>query len=110
MILWSRVRDLHDEVGAEGFDEVVALFLDEAGDVIDRLKSGDCPDDLDQLLHFLKGSALSLGFAAFADLCRDGECRAAAGDAAKVDIAAITDAFDRSRTQFLAGLPGHLAA
>ncbi|MCB1365882.1 MAG: Hpt domain-containing protein [Rhodobacteraceae bacterium] len=106
MILWSRVNELRDEVGAEDFDEVVELFMEEVGDAIEHLRS-DAGGDLEQALHFLKGSALSLGFEAFSDACQQGEREAAAGHAARVDIGAIIAIFERSRTEFLSGLPLH---
>ena len=34
MIDWNRISTLRDEVGAEDFDEVVELFLDEVEEVI----------------------------------------------------------------------------
>ncbi|GAA6200718.1 Hpt domain-containing protein [Aquicoccus sp. SU-CL01552] len=110
MILWSRVNELRDEVGAEDFKEVVELFLDEVEEVIDRLRAGSPRDQLEQDLHFLKGSALNLGFSTFSDLCQDGERLAAQGKPDDVDLAAITDAYDRSKVCFLDGMREHLAA
>lgn len=110
MILWSRVNELRDEVGAVDFDELVGLFLEEVGEAIDRLRLGAERADLEQDLHFLKGSALNLGFEAFSDLCQQGERRSAAGHAAEVDVGAIIATFDRSRAVFLSGLPTHVAA
>ena len=39
MIDWSRVKQLHDEVGEPEFGEVVETFLDEVQEVITRLQS-----------------------------------------------------------------------
>ena len=36
MIDWSRVNELRDEVGAEDFEEVVELFLEEVEEVIEE--------------------------------------------------------------------------
>ena len=36
MITWSRVDELADEIGADDFAEVVALFLDEVEGELDR--------------------------------------------------------------------------
>lgn len=68
-----RLRDLRDEVGDDGFEEVVALFLKESDDAVDRLSqlSGGAPPE--DALHFLKGIALNLGFDDLAALCRQGE-------------------------------------
>jgi len=110
MILWSRVTELRDEVGADDFQEVIDLFLDEVEEVIDRLRADADRSQLEQDLHFLKGSALNLGFATFSDLCQDGERLAAGGKAGDVDLAAIVDGYDRSKVAFFDGLREHLAA
>lgn len=109
MIHWSRVNELRDEVGAEDFDEVVELFLEEVEEVIERLRNGPDTVQLEQDLHFLKGSALSLGFAAFSDLCQDGEQKSASGEADKVDVPKIIDGFDRSKSEFVTNLQDKLA-
>jgi HPt (histidine-containing phosphotransfer) domain-containing protein len=110
MIQWSRVNELRNEVGAENFDEVLDLFLEEVDEVITRLKLAPVPAQLEQDLHFLKGSAMSLGFSAFSDLCQDGERRSAVDEAVCVDLAAIINGYEQSKTLFLAQWPNHVAA
>lgn len=100
MIHWSRVRQLRDEVGAEEFDEVVEIFLEEVQEGIARLHADTARHEIEQNLHFLKGSGLSLGFDHFSKLCQDGERRAAAGQGDVVDLQSIITAFDQSRLQF----------
>ena len=34
MIDWTKVAELRDEVGAQGFDEVIDLFLDEVEEAL----------------------------------------------------------------------------
>ncbi len=46
----------------DDFAEVVEMFLEEADEVAGRLR-GAAPTDVEAELHFLKGSALNLGFA-----------------------------------------------
>lgn len=104
MIDWTRVQALHDEIGTEDFDEVVNLFLDEVAEAAARLASSD-RNALAADLHFLKGSAMSLGFAEFATLCADGERMAAGGQSDGVDLSAILDCLGQSRARFLADLP-----
>ena len=99
MIDWSKVMQLRDEVGAEDFDEVVELFLDEVEDTISQL--GGAGRSLEHDLHFLKGSALNLGFSTFSDLCRDGEAAAAQGQSDAVDTGAIVQAYHGSKSVFL---------
>ena len=36
MIDWARVAEFYDEVGAEDFDEVVELFLEEVVEAMER--------------------------------------------------------------------------
>ncbi len=101
MINWSRVIQLRNEVGNAEFDEVVQIFLDEVQEAIERLEQDKARRDLEQNLHFLKGSALSLGFDHFSRLCQDGERSAASGHAVDVDLPEILAAFEESRTYFL---------
>ena len=86
MVDWERVRALRDEIGAEDFDEVVALFLEEADPAIAAL-SGEGRAGPDAL-HFLKGAALNLGFAALADHCAAAERQARSEGASTPESAA----------------------
>lgn len=104
MIDWTRVNELRNEIGDDGFSEVVELFLDEVEEVIARLENAPDPRSFEQDLHFLKGSAWNLGFAAFGALCQSGERRAAQGQAATVDMAAVLASYAASKDCFLAGL------
>lgn len=106
MIDWERVAELRSEVGEEAFAEVAALFLEEVDEVIARLDATPPPQGaaLAADLHFLKGSALNLGFAAFAGLCAAGEVQA--GKGAAVDLPALLACYAASRADFLAGLGG----
>ncbi|MDD8022139.1 MAG: Hpt domain-containing protein [Paracoccaceae bacterium] len=100
MIDWDRVAELRSEIGAEGFAEVLELFLDEVEGVVIRL--GSRADKLEEDLHFLKGSAWNLGFRAFGAMCQDGERRSAAGHAAEVDTTAIIACYGASKEVFMA--------
>jgi HPt (histidine-containing phosphotransfer) domain-containing protein len=104
MIHWPRVKELRDEIGAEDFGEVVDLFLEEVEEVIVKLRSGDC-GQLEQDLHFLKGSAMNLGFDDFSKLCLVGERKSAEGQAENVNVPEILDQFESSKVAFLAKLP-----
>lgn len=108
MIDWVRVADLRSEIGNEGFGEVIDLFLEEADEVIARLaNSADCAE-IGRDLHFLKGSALNLGFQELARLCQEGERRAETGESALADIARVVQVYHSSKGAFhtrLAHLP-----
>lgn len=101
MIDWNRVEELRSEIGDDGFAEVVELFLDEVEGVMMRLASQPSPDRYEEDLHFLKGSAWNLGFAAFGTLCQNGEREAAAGRAHAVDIRGLLDSYSQSKAQFM---------
>jgi HPt (histidine-containing phosphotransfer) domain-containing protein len=104
MIDWTRVRELRDEIGNDGFAEVVELFLDEVEEVVMRLRATPDPRTLEQDLHFLTGCAWNLGFTAFGALCHQGERRVAQGMAASVDLAVVLAGYAAARAEFLAGL------
>jgi len=110
MIDWERVNTLRDEVGAEDFDEVVELFLDEVEEVVARLHAAPDLDTLEEDLHFLKGSALGLGFSAFSALCQVGETLSANGKADTVDLPEILANYAESKRTFQTDMHGALAA
>lgn len=110
MIQWTRVNELREEVGAEDFDEVVDLFLEEVEEVIQDLSPDSTANQMEQHLHFLKGSALNLGFRTFSDLCQDGESRSAKGETGTINLTAIIEGFEQSKTAFIAQLPKMLTA
>jgi len=96
MINWERVNELRDEVGAEDFKEVVDLFLEEVEEVLERLRDKPDPSRFEEDLHFLKGSALNLGFTALGDLCQKGERQPEA-----VDFGSILKIYEASKAEFL---------
>jgi len=103
MIDWTRVRELKDEIGEEDFAEVAEMFIGEVEEVIDRLKTSPEPERYEEDLHFIKSSALNLGFDALSALCETGERKAAAGDSESVELAPVFASYAASKTAFLAG-------
>lgn len=101
MLDWGRIEDLRTEVGEEDFFEVVDLFLDEVDSVIDGLRNASSPQTLAADLHFLKGSALNLGFDAVAELCDAGHRAIARYPGAEVDLAEISRVYAQSKETFL---------
>ena len=110
MIDWNRVTELRDEVGAEDFDEVVDLFLLEVDEEIETLQSDHTSDTLAQKLHFLKGSAMSLGFAEFSQLCAESEKQIVVEGVDKIDVASLLGSYGASRAHFMEQLPHKLAS
>ncbi|MAQ85936.1 Hpt domain-containing protein [Psychromarinibacter halotolerans] len=106
MIDWTRVEELKSEIGADAFIEVADLFLEETDEVVVTLDTPAPDSVVRERLHFLKGSALNLGFQEMADLCSRGERLAAAGQSADVDTAQIVSVYAESKSLFLAHRPG----
>lgn len=109
MIDWTRVDELRDEVGTEDFDEVVTLFLSEVEERLGTLDPAGELRALEEDLHFLKGSALNLGFEELAHFCGEGEALAASGKRME-GIARTADIYARSKSAFLNALGGIQAA
>ncbi|WFE76073.1 Hpt domain-containing protein [Roseinatronobacter sp. S2] len=83
MIDWDRVRELHNEIGEEAFEEVLTLFVEEVDDALARLRMADAADVRMAEFHFLKGAALNLGLREMADVC--GRAEELAGEDTKTD-------------------------
>jgi hypothetical protein len=96
MIDWTCVSDLREEVGDEDFQEVISLFVEEVESALAGL---DPAAPASEDLHFLKGSALNLGFTALARRC-----------APPADPEELRACFAESKALFLAELPRRLAA
>jgi HPt (histidine-containing phosphotransfer) domain-containing protein len=103
MIDWGRVRELREEIGEDDFEEVAQLFLEETDEVVAKLGSDMSPQALESALHFLKGSALNLGFRKLASLCQTGEKAAAGGDCANTDLSTVVSVYNASKLEFGAG-------
>lgn len=104
MINWDRVTELRDEIGAVDFAEVVELFLEEVEQMIEKLRETPNLDTLGEDLHFLKGSALNLGFREFSIRCQTGETAASEGQAETVDVPAVLASYEASKQVFQNGL------
>jgi HPt (histidine-containing phosphotransfer) domain-containing protein len=107
MIDWSKTIELAHDLGLDGFDEVVELFLEEVEDAINLLPMAS---DLEAALHFIKGCAMNLGFRDLGQACAAGESLANQGKNDLVDIADITRIFIESRQIFLAERHSRIAA
>lgn len=101
MLDWARIENLREEVGEDDFLEVVELFLEEVEGVIDGLRTAEGPQALAADLHFLKGSALNLGFDAVAALCDRGHRALAGHPGSEVDLAEIGRVYAQSKDAFL---------
>ena len=102
MIDWDRIAELKNDVLCDDFAEVFVLFLEEVEEVLSRLRHAPQFATFEEDFHFLKGSAINLGFADFAELCAIAERAAANGAAMSVDVDRILDAYDVSIKTFMA--------
>lgn len=110
MIDWAHIDTLKQDVGAEAFDEIVGLFLEEVDAFVARLVDHSDPATLGDDLHFIKGSAAGLGFRSFVADCLAGERMCQAGQADQVDLPAILASYADSKRLFLEQLPTALAS
>lgn len=101
MIDWGRVAQLCNEIGADDFEEIVEIFLEEVEAEIEALRQSAYDTPLETRLHFLKGSALNLGFESFSNLCGEGEAGASNGQASNIDIPSILESYEASKIEFL---------
>jgi histidine phosphotransfer protein HptB len=90
MLDLDQLETLRAEIGADGFAEVADLLVCEIADGITALGTQPTGADLSAQFHYLKGSALNLGFRDFAALCAQGE------QGFPVDTAALQQVFDAS--------------
>lgn len=100
MLDWTHINTLRQEVGEDGFQEIVDLFFAEVQEVFDRVrKDGATHTDM----HFLKGSAANLGFVEFSKACQIAE-HALLAQHENVDIQPVFDSFTTSCDLFAKGL------
>lgn len=110
MIDWTRVQDLCAEVGEEDLEDVVDLFLEEVEMMLAMLDKSSDALKLAENLHFLKGSALNMGFIEFAEVCAHGEKTANAGNINDFDLSKVNTAYKNAKAFFLQNWRESLAA
>lgn len=102
MLNWQRISELKDEVGDDDFAEVFCLFCDEVEGVLDVLE-GSTPNELAERLHFLKGSALNIGFESLSSLCKAAEMRLRDDPGASPDLVEIRRAYEAEKAALESG-------
>ena len=107
MLDWGRISELRGEVGDAEFQVILEMFLDEVESAMMRLSAGDAKR-LETSLHFLKGCAWNLGFAAFGGLCDEEERRAANGHADEVSIEGLMSCYSESKKTMMRALDAAL--
>ena len=98
MVNWDRVSELREEVGEEDLAEVITLFCEEVEEVLavlDQAPAADMPGHL----HFLKGSALNIGFAAVSTRCEAEEAKLKQAPDTAPDIVGIRSDYMASKAE-----------
>lgn len=98
MIDRSRIAELKEEVGEDDFAEILDLFFEEIAGRLANLNATDPPERLAENLHALKGSALNIGFAKFADTCLAAEADVLQGTIAPDLVPRLVADFDSSKS------------
>ena len=104
MIDWQQVQTLKSDVGADEFDEVLELFFAEVEEAILRLGGAASPDARADILHFLKGAALNLGFDALSACCHEEESAMRQAQPQQPDLSQVAVLYAKSKAAFLSGL------
>lgn len=102
---WTRIRELREEVGEDDYVEILELFFDEVEETVARLAHPGSMAEREADLHFLKGSALNLGFSGLGALCQQAEVGAASGTLSDDDLQAVLGAYREVRAAFGDGAP-----
>jgi len=100
MIDWQRIAQLENDLGADELPELITLFLNEVGGAVSAM---DKPTEDD--LHFLRGSASTLGFRDLARLAGLGEEALRQDGAVVVDCISIRTAFTAESSELLLKYP-----
>lgn len=101
MIDWHRVTELKTDVLGDDFAEVFLLFLEEVEEVLSRLRENTDLSKFEEDFHFLKGSAVNVGFTEFGELCQAAEKAASSGEAARIDVESVIAAYEASVSAFM---------
>ena len=104
MIDWDRISELRAEIGEDDFGEVVEIFLEEVEEGIERLRSRKPGEALAADFHFLKGSALNLGFRSFSSLCQAAETAASEQQDPGFGLEELVTCYEQSKRAFEQGL------
>lgn len=100
MIDWDRINELREEIGEEDFNEVLEIFLEEVEETLESLALAGEAENLREPMHFLKGSAMNLGFSDLAAFCQKCEMLANEGRSTEIDRHAVAAVYDKTKTHF----------
>lgn len=96
MIDWERVQALRSDIGDDGFNEVIELFLEEMGGRISEIQVNGFNEKAADI-HFLKGCAANIGFSSLVGICLNAE------EGADISPDQIVECYAASITSFIGG-------
>lgn len=100
MINMDRISELRDEVGSDDLAEVIQMFCEEVEETLNRI-SRMSGSDVQEDLHFLKGSALNIGLDEVGKLCQEAESALELDATSQPDVESISEAFQSARARLL---------
>lgn len=101
MLDWTRISELQDDLGEDGFAEMSELFLQEIATILDQLIPESAVTTWESQLHMIKGCALNMGLGALAGYAAQLEQNAHQTLAWDAEIVRLRDLFADSRQEFL---------
>ncbi|MEH6674258.1 Hpt domain-containing protein [Sulfitobacter sp.] len=101
MIDWEQISVLKEAVGPSAFEEIIVVFFLEVEEAKSKLRDSRATKTIRDTLHFVKGSALSLGFIEFSEHCLRAEKELALGKSMQPLIEDLFTIYEKSKLQFL---------
>ena len=97
MIDWQRVAVLRRDLSPQTLDILIGVFRAEVEETLAAMTEKNAGTEA---CHFLRGSALNMGFSAFARLCAEGEA-----EPGRLPAETLRSLWQASLTAFLDGPP-----
>lgn len=103
MIDWQHIKELEADLGADAFPDLVVVFLDEISEAVQAIEPPATPSEAQ--MHFLKGTALTLGFTDLGNRASDAETTLRNDPNAKLDLDELQSAYQSELAEFKARMP-----
>ena len=101
MIDWEQVATLQTAVGRDDFSTIMCVFFKEVEEANAQLTMGVTTDQFRDILHFVKGSALSVGFVELSEQCAQAEGNFAGSQQITSFWKEILTSYEKSKEHFL---------
>ncbi|WP_286758633.1 MULTISPECIES: Hpt domain-containing protein [Sulfitobacter] len=101
VIDWEQVATLQTAVGRDDFSTIMCVFFKEVEEANAQLTMGVTTDQFRDILHFVKGSALSVGFVELSEQCAQAEGNFAGSHQITSIWKEILTSYEESKEHFL---------